>query len=82
MTTETNPFDGAEFAPDSRPTFATAEDAYRSLPDDVVWSCSFGYPGQGGFRDHYRTPAGVQYVVSNGAWDDFEPRVWTVERID
>lgn len=44
----------------------TQQDAYRLLPKDAKWSCSFGNPGEGGFTEYHRTPAGDRWIVSNG----------------
>lgn len=44
----------------------TVEQAYDALPSDAKWSCSFGYPGEGGFTEFWRTPNGDRWVVTNG----------------
>lgn len=58
----------------------TYDDALDSLPADAKWSCSFGYPGEGGCNIYYRTPDGATYVVSNGAWNAVRPFKWVVEK--
>lgn len=55
------------------------KEAYESLPRDVVWSCSFGYPGQGGFQDWFRDTSGTIYIVKNGPYYDSSPFKWSVE---
>ena len=47
----------------------TRNEAYALLPADALWSCSFGYPGEGGFKEFYRTRAGEEFHISNGAHD-------------
>lgn len=59
----------------------TYEQALDSLPDNATWSCSFGYPGEGGCNIYYRTPDGTRYVVSNGPWYAFRPFTWTVRKL-
>jgi hypothetical protein len=44
--------------------------AYDQLPADAVWSCSFGYPGEGGFTEYHRQPDGTKWVITNGQWGD------------
>ena len=53
----------------------TYNEAVQQLPADAAWSCSFGYPGEGGFTEYYRTPAGKRYIITNGRWDDVQ-RNW------
>lgn len=57
-------------------------DALDLLPYDALWSSCFGYPGQGGYVEYYRTKDGTRYVVSNGAWDEIKPFVWTVKKVN
>lgn len=47
----------------------TREQAYAQLPADAEWSCCFGYPGDTGFVEFYRTPAGERFKIMNGPWD-------------
>jgi hypothetical protein len=47
-------------------TYAEAADG---LPSDARWSCSFDYPGEGGYCERYRTPCGDVWQISNGSWD-------------
>lgn len=55
-------------------------DAYAMLPADAAWSCSFGYPGEGGFNEYYRTASGERWIISNGPWDAF-PLDWQCKRV-
>jgi hypothetical protein len=59
-------------------TFKTYSDAAATLPNDAKWSCSFGYPGCGGFKDCFRDSQGRLFTISNGSWDAFEPFTWSV----
>lgn len=43
--------------------------AYALLPADAEWSCSFGYPGEGGFKEYHRTKAGECWQITNGSYD-------------
>lgn len=54
-------------------------EATRMLPDDAVWSSSFGNPGEGGFTEYYRTTNGERWVISNGSW--MGPAEWKCERL-
>lgn len=47
----------------------TISEALQALPDDAKWSCSFGNPGEGGYTEFHRTPAGERWVVTNGPYD-------------
>ena len=54
--------------------------AYGALPSEAEWTSSFGYPGEGGFTEYYRTPDGRRFRVSNGsALSPF--RRWTCEEV-
>ncbi|HTI81788.1 MAG TPA: hypothetical protein VL614_15170 [Acetobacteraceae bacterium] len=43
-------------------------EALKALPADAKWSCSFGNPGEGGYTEYHRTPAGERWIVSNGPY--------------
>lgn len=43
-------------------TMMEAEDL---LPKEARWSCSFGCPGNGGYVEYYRTPAGERWTLWN-----------------
>ena len=58
----------------------TEREAYDMLPAGAVWSCSFGYPGEGGYVEYHRTPDGERWVIRNGPHDAFRPFDWTCER--
>lgn len=51
-------------------------EALNQLPADAKWSCSFGYPGEGGFTEFYRQPDGTKWIITNGQWGD----EWKCER--
>jgi hypothetical protein len=52
-----------------------ADDVYAMLPEGAAWSCSFGYPGQGGFTEYWLA-AGRRWVIANGEyWDG---KSWTI----
>lgn len=55
----------------------TRKEAYAALPANAKWSCSFGYPGEGGFSERFKTPEGKRYEISNGRWGD----EWKCEEI-
>ncbi len=55
----------------------TITEAYALVPESAKWRCSFGYPGQGGFRDVYATADG-EFWVSNGSWFDGGENDWFV----
>lgn len=42
-------------------------DVYAMLPGDAKWSCSFGYPGQGGFTEFW-VSGGRRWIIQNGPW--------------
>lgn len=52
------------------------DEAYDLLPKDAKWSASFGYPGEGGFTEYWRTPTGERFVITNGPYhltrDEFD----------
>lgn len=58
----------------------TQREAYAMLPAGTVWSCSFGYPREGGFKEYHRLPDGELWIISNGPHDAFQSFVWTCER--
>lgn len=42
----------------------TMAEAYKLIPQEAVWSCSFGYPGGGGgYQEFWRMPDGQRYIV-------------------
>ena len=56
----------------------TYSEARNALPADAKWSCSFGYPGEGGYSEYWRVD-GKRFEVSNGSGQFvFAPFVWTV----
>ena len=57
----------------------TYSQAIAKLPADAALSCTFGYPGVGGYAEYHRDAAGNRYVIANGRWDD-PVKVWTFER--
>jgi hypothetical protein len=64
---------------EAKPTYDTYSDAFETLPNGSVWSCCFGFKGEGGFSEYWRSPCGRKFVISNGRWDSSHPFVWTVE---
>lgn len=58
----------------------TYKEAYKALPTDAAWSCSFGYPGEGGYNEFHRTPAGERWIISNGPYDAQSPFEWTFKQ--
>jgi hypothetical protein len=60
-------------------TFKFYSDAAAQLPADAKWSCSFGYPGEGGYSEYHRDTTGKRYVISNGKWNAIAPFDWTVK---
>ena len=44
----------------------TGNEVFQLLPPDAKWSSSFGNPGDGGYVEYYRTPAGERWIISNG----------------
>lgn len=44
------------------------DEAYNQIPKDAVWSCSFGYPGEGGFTEYWRTSTGELWKITNGPY--------------
>ena len=54
-------------------------EAYSLLPADAKWSCSFGYPGEGGFTEYYRDAKGERWVIKNGPWSGFGDE-WSCEK--
>lgn len=55
------------------------QQAIDTLPAGAKWSNSFGYPGEGGYCEYWRTPDGKRYQVSNGEYWRFAKFVWTVK---
>lgn len=56
-------------------TFDQARDA---LPENAELSCTFGYPGVGGYTEYHRTPGGRRFKITNGPWDALSPFDWTM----
>ena len=56
----------------------TYEGARARLADDAEWTSSFGYPGEGGYCEHWRRPNGERWRISNGRWDALKPFTWTL----
>lgn len=50
-------------------------EAYALLPEGAAWSCSFGYPGEGGYVEYYRL-GNERWTISNGPYDG-GGRDWT-----
>jgi hypothetical protein len=48
----------------------TRQQAYAQIPENAKWSCSFGYPGEGGFHEIYRTADGRKFDITNGTFGD------------
>jgi len=59
----------------------TYKEATDLLPDNAAWSCSFGYPGDGGYTEFHRTPDGRRYIISNGPWTALAPFAWSCEAV-
>ena len=63
----------------------TYQDARDQLPAGAQVSSTFGYPGEGGYREYWRMPDGSRWTISNGGWMDYSPFNWTaaavVERV-
>jgi hypothetical protein len=57
-------------------------EALAQVPEDAKWSSSFGYAGEGGFVEYWRTADGNKYAISNGPYDATSPFTWTLERED
>lgn len=57
--------------------FDTYREASAFLPADTKWSSSFGYPGEGGYCEYHRDPAGKRYTIQNGQWGD----AWTIAMV-
>ena len=59
----------------------TQNEALALLPADAKWSCSFGNAGEGAFVEHYRTPDGYRWIVSNGnSYLGFAPFNWSCRK--
>lgn len=57
-------------------------DARAQLPADAAWSSCFGNPGEGGFVEYFRTPAGERWTLSNGPHDAMAPFSWTCAKVE
>ena len=60
-------------------TFPSHQAAIMATPAGTRWSCSFGYPGQGGYSEFLHTPDDRCLILRNGDWDACKPFVWTLE---
>lgn len=66
----------------------TYAQAIATLPSTARWSCSFGYPGEGGFREYFHgprpdgRPGRRTYIIGNGQWFDLRPFRFSVAIID
>jgi hypothetical protein len=58
----------------------TYQQAAAQLPQHAEWSCSFGYPGEGGYVEYHRDAFGNRYVLTNGRYDG-PANVWTFEQV-
>lgn len=59
----------------------TYETASQKIPADATLSCTFGYPGVGGYSEIHRTPDGRRFMIGNGNHEAFAPFDWTVKEI-
>ena len=58
----------------------TYQQATGTLPKGAKWSSSFGYPGEGGYSEFWRTSDGKRFEISNGRGEFvFAPFVWSVK---
>jgi hypothetical protein len=55
--------------------------AIEALPTDAQWSCSFGYPGEGGYVEYHRTPSGERWQLTNGPHDAMAPFDWRCAKL-
>ena len=56
----------------------TYNKAVAQLPQEAMWSCSFGYPGILGYSEIWRTADGCRWFIKHAETID----QWHVERID
>ncbi len=56
----------------------TYGEALAALPHGAAWSASFGYPGEGGYSEYWRTPDGRRFEISNGSYLD-DGQTWKME---
>lgn len=61
---------------------STYAEACDRVPPDAVWSSSFGYPGEGGYAEFWRTPDGQRWTITNGPHDAIAPFEWRCDRLD
>lgn len=60
----------------------TYVEALDSLPPDAKWSCCFGYHGEPGCNEYFRTKDGRRFVISNEQqWWFRGPFTWTVREV-
>lgn len=57
----------------------TYDQARSAIPANAKSSATFGYPGEGGYSEYWRTPDGKVFEISNGPWDELEPFDWKVK---
>ena len=62
-------------------TFATYDEAIKSLPEGAFLNTSFGWPGEGGYTEFHRTPEGKRFMVTNGTYMATAPFTWKVEAV-
>ena len=58
----------------------TLQQALNALPSDADLSSTFGWRGEGGCVEYYRTASGEVWRVSNGQYDAPKPFIWRCER--
>jgi hypothetical protein len=59
----------------------TYDEARASIPENAVWSSSFGNPGEAGYTEYWRSPThghATRFVIENGLHD---ARQWRARRI-
>ena len=60
-------------------TFGSYSEAALQLPADAKWSCSFGYPGEGGYCEYFRDAQGHRFIIGNGPYDAIRPFEWSIK---
>lgn len=59
------------------------EDAATELPENAVWSSTFGNPGDGGYVEYWRQPDGTRWTISNGPWHLIECEFdWHCQKVE
>jgi hypothetical protein len=59
----------------------TYQDALNLLPSDASVSCTFGFPGEGGYSEFHRTPDGRRFEITNGSYMAFSPFAWVMREV-